>query len=309
MSNYKYFCKNCCVNTNSRQTYDRHILSKRHLEVVESNNFIFLCNYCNKKFKGNTGLWQHSKKCNVQQEEEKQEIQIQEITIPQIDVIALNEKVDKIADMLVDIRLNPPSQTVNLNNQQNINVNMLLNEHFNQAKNLMDIINDIPLANEYEEYISSADYVESIATLIKNEIDKLPMNQRPIQCIQNEDSLQQIIHIRHNDHWSKETELEWTQRIHNYYLDDHDEPVDENKNIIFYAIKKLEENIITKIQRLYQHSGKKLVATKREYKCEMDYVPNKFRIIKSIIQHVNINKNELSKLIDNAYTTGVSISI
>jgi len=302
----KYSCENCSFNAPNIFLYNRHLTSKRHVKYTENNNFIHTCNKCNKNYITSGGLWKHSKHCIVQ-EQEKQEIQIQEITIPQIDVIALNEKVDKIADMLVDIRFNPPSQTVNLNNQQNINVNMLLNEHFNQAKNLMDMINDIPLANEYEEYISSADYVESIATLIKNEIDKLPINQRPIQCIQNEDALQQIIHIRHNDQWSKETELEWTQRIHNYYLDDHDEPVDENKNIIFYAIKKLEENIIKKIQRLYQHTVKKLVATKREYECEMDYVPNKFRIIKSIIEHVNINKNELSKLIDNAYTTSVSI--
>ena len=62
----------------------------------------------------------------------------------------------------------------------------------------------------------------------------------------------------------------------------------------------MEDNIIEQIQKLYQHTGK-LIATKREYKTEMDYVPNKMRIIKCLIEHVNISREELNKIIDDAY--------
>jgi hypothetical protein len=162
------------------------------------------------------------------------------------------------------------------------------------------MINGIQLDTEYHEYISSADYVDSIVRLIKSELDKLPIIERPIHCIKNEDENQQILHIRHNNTWSKETELEWTQQIHNYYIDDEDEPADENKKIIFYAIKQMEDNIIEQIQKLYEHTGK-LASTTREYKCEMNYVPNKMRIIKCLIEHVNLDRDEILRIIDEAY--------
>ena len=289
MSNCKYNCIDCSVHTNSKQTFDRHLLSKRHYAIHDidnniNNHFTFICKKCNKKFKANPGLWYHSKKCTKQ---------------PEINIQELTEKVDKMTEILVDIKTK--QQPTNINTHQNFNVNLFLNENFNDAKNFIDMINGIQLDTEYHEYISSADYVNSIVSLIKNEIDKLPITERPIHCIKDEDENQQILHIRHNNQWNKETELEWTQQIHNYYIDDEDEPTDENKKMIFYAVKQLEDNIIDQIQTLYQHS-KKLISTKREYKCEMDYVPNKMRIIKSLIEHVNIDRNELNKIIDDAYT-------
>ena len=208
--------------------------------------------------------------------------------------------------MIIDLKDNPqPINTMITNNNSNnhnnnFNVNLFLNENCNTAKNFIDMINGIQLDTEYHEYISSADYVESIVRMIKTEIDKLPVAERPIHCIKNEDEHQQILHIRHNNQWNKETELEWTQQIHNYYIDDEDEPTDENKKIIFYAIKQMEDNIIEQIHKLYEHTGK-LAATKREYKCEMNYVPNKMRIIKCLLEHVNLDRDEILRIIDEAY--------
>jgi hypothetical protein len=288
MSSFKYNCNNCAIHTNLTQTYSRHLQSKRHKQQIDSDQFIYACEKCNKKFKCNSGRWRHSKKCKKQ---------------PEINVEELTEKVDKITDLLVDIKTNQqPTTAITQNNQNhnNFNVNLFLNENCTNAKNFIDMINGIQLDTEYHEYISSADYVDSIVRLIKSELDKLPIIERPIHCIKNEDENQQILHIRHNNTWSKETELEWTQQIHNYYIDDEDEPADENKKIIFYAIKQMEDNIIEQIQKLYEHTGK-LGSTKREYKCEMNYVPNKMRIIKCLIEHVNMDKNELKNLIEEAY--------
>jgi hypothetical protein len=285
---FKYNCTKCVYSTNIKQVYNIHLQSKRHIAQIESEQFIFACEKCNKKFKCNSGKWRHSLKC------------VKEPT--PIEPEEIKEHMKTITDMLVDIKANQHPTTTNniIQNNQNFNVNLYLNENFTQAKNFIDMINGIQLDTEYHEYISSADYVNSIVRLIKNEIDKLPIMERPIHCIKNEDENQQILHIRHNNQWNKETELEWTQQIHNYYIDDEDEPPDENKKIIFYAIKQMEDNIIDQIQTLYQHSGK-LTATKREYKCEMDYVPNKMRIIKTLIEHVNMDRNELRELIEEAY--------
>jgi hypothetical protein len=288
MSIVKFKCETCAFSTNIGQTYKNHLQSKRHKEQIASDQFIYDCEKCNKKFKCNSGRWRHSKKCKKQ---------------PEINVEELTEKVDKITDLLVDIKTNQqPTTAITQNNQNNnnFNVNLYLNENCTNVKNFIDMINDIQLDTEYHDYISSSDYVNTIVRMIKTELDKLPPIERPIQCIKNEDEHQQILHIRHNNKWKKETELEWTQQIHNYYIDDEDEPVDENKKIIFYAIKQMEDNIIEQIQKLYEHTGK-LASTKREYKCEMNYVPNKMRIIKCLIEHVNLDREEILRIIDEAY--------
>lgn len=295
MPTFKYNCDNCSIHTNSKQTYNRHIVCIRHKEMHETNTneYIYTCDKCSKKFKCYSGKWQHHKRCKKQ---------------PEVDIEELTEKVDKITDMLVEIKMNQCPTTTNTtitqNNQNqnnnNFNVNVFLNENCTNAKNFIDMINDIQLDTVYHEYISNEDYVNSIVRMIKSEIDKLPIIERPIQCIKNEDENQQILHIRHNNKWNKETELEWTQQIHNYYIDDEDEPSEENKKIIFYGLKQMEDNIIEQIQKLYQHTGK-LNQTHREYKSEMSYVPNKMRIIKSLIEYVNITREELNQIIDEAY--------
>ena len=290
MNNYKYNCDNCGIHTNSKQIYNRHIIRPRHIQMQNTDKFNFVCDTCKKRFKGQPGLWHHSNKCKKQ---------------PEINIEELTEKVDKITYLLTDIKENQqPTTAITQNNQNNnnnnFNVNLYLNENCTNVKNFVDMINDIQLDTEYHDYISSADYVSTIVRMIKSELDKLPAVERPIQCIKHEDDNQQILHIRHNNKWKKETELEWTQQIHNYYIDDEDEPEEEDKKIIFYALKKMEDNIIEQIQKLYQDTGR-LTATKREYKCEMDYVPNKMRIIKCLLEHVNMDKNELKNLIEEAY--------
>jgi hypothetical protein len=290
---FKYNCNSCSIHTNNKQTYDRHLLSIRHKETNQENTlYSHVCNKCNKKYKSNVGLWKHASKCNV---------------IPQdnTSIQELKETITELKTMIIDLKEHQQPVTTmitnnNNNNHNNFNVNLFLNENCTNAKNFIDMINGIQLDTEYHEYISSADYVDSIVRLIKSELDKLPIIERPIHCIKNEDENQQILHIRHNNTWSKETELEWTQQIHNYYIDDEDEPADENKKIIFYAIKQMEDNIIEQIQKLYEHTGK-LGSTKREYKCEMNYVPNKMRIIKCLIEHVNLDRDEILRIIDEAY--------
>ena len=307
MVNYKYNCDKCTIHTNSKQTYDRHLLSKRHKDIHELNTFIYPCKTCNKLFRARVGRWHHSRKCTKMQET---------VTEPETDIINITEKIDNMSEkvnsittLLVDFKENHKSTTSITNNTQqnnhNFNVNLFLNEHCNKAKNFIDMINGIQLDTEYHEYISSADYVSTIVRLIKTELEKLPIIERPIHCIKNEDDHQQILHIRHENQWKKETELEWTQQIHNYYINDEDEPSEEDRKVIFYALKKMEDNIIEQIQILYQNT-KKLKPTMREYKTEMGYVPNKMRIIKCLLEQVNISRDELTLYLERRHNSSGS---
>ena len=64
MNLFKYNCEKCLFFTNNHTNYNIHISTKKHTnqEIIECN---FECNICNKKYKGQSGLWQHKKTCQV----------------------------------------------------------------------------------------------------------------------------------------------------------------------------------------------------------------------------------------------------
>ena len=63
---FKYICNNCCINTNNKQTYERHVHSERHKQFQEINYSKYTCKKCNKKYNSHVGLYKHSKKCNLE---------------------------------------------------------------------------------------------------------------------------------------------------------------------------------------------------------------------------------------------------
>ena len=130
--------------------------------------------------------------------------------------------------------------------------------------------------------------------MITTEIDKIPIDKRPIHCIKDEDDHQKIIHIRHDDKWEKEIELDWTSQIHNGYFGT--ETRDKGEKVIFTGIKQLEENIIKEIEKLND------MKKKSEYTAEKGHPPNKVLIIHGLLEYVNIDKENLLRIIDDAYS-------
>jgi hypothetical protein len=274
-------------NTNYKNRYNTHLISDRHKQKIDDSRqitlFSYICNKCQRTFKSNSGLWSHRSKCNYK----KIEIVDDE----------MKETMKEIKNMMVDIKsncTNIENQTNQINNN-NINVNLILNENFTKSINFLDMIKNMEVDKTYQPTISSENYVLKVVQMLKNELDKMPIEERPIQCIKNEDEHQQILHIRHENKWNKETELEWTQQIHNYYLDDGDEASIEEEKIIFNGLKQLEENIIKEIAKLYSTN------IQREYSYEIGHPPNKVRIIKCLLEYVNIEKNDLLHIIEQAY--------
>ena len=287
---YKYNCETCVFHTNSKQNYNNHLLSKRHISILQPNNtFIFECKKCHKKFKSNPGLWSHTRICTV----EVEILATEAIVADQVEI--LTEKIDKLSNMVIELTSNQHPTNITNNQHNTFNVNLFLNENATQAKNFIDMIQNISVKGPYPEQISSENYVSSVVKMITNEIDKLPIDERPIHCIKDEDENQQILHIRHDDTWKKEIELDWTNQIHNYYLDSGDEPSPEEEKIIFNGIKQLEENIKTEIAKLNN------IRTNAEYKSETNHPPNKLNIIKCLLDYVNIEKDQLLKIVEKAY--------
>ena len=87
-SNCRYKCENCYFITRNKKDYNRHMLSRKHLDLnpktSEDGDVInmptkpikpthYQCQYCNKLFKSRTTIYQHKAKCQLIQQKKPQQ--------------------------------------------------------------------------------------------------------------------------------------------------------------------------------------------------------------------------------------------
>ena len=69
----KFCCEKCNYYTNTKQDFEKHILTKKHID--NKIEYKYECKNCNKKYKSNTGLWYHKNICKeVKPEQSVKEI-------------------------------------------------------------------------------------------------------------------------------------------------------------------------------------------------------------------------------------------
>ena len=298
----KYSCERCGYYTNISTNYKTHINSKKHHKIeaqlnVNNTKNLFECDVCKKKFISTSGYWSHKRGCKI----EDRPVITDYNTIKEI-----NESVREIKQNMPLIQpqqiSNITNSTNNNNNTQNnnFNITMYLNEKCNNAIDFMSLMKSIQIGPNYRANMLANGFAQNICDVIKETLYKIPFVERPIHYIESEDPNQQIIHIRDNNEWKKETELEWTSQIHNYYSGEFDENMPENdKTKIFFGLKELEDNIIDKITEYYSKSIQFKVF-ERDNQSEMNYVPNKIKIIKYLLENIKLDKTELVSLIEKS---------
>ena len=299
---YKYSCEKCGYYTTISGNYRNHINSKKHHKIeaqiaINNTTNLFECDVCKKKFISNSGFWSHKKGCKI----EDRPVITDYNTIREI-----NESVREIKQNMPLIQPQQISNNSNITNSNNntqnnnFNITMYLNENCKNAIDFMSVMNSIDIGKNYRENMLANGFAQTICDVIKDTLHKIPFVQRPIHYIENEDANQQIIHIRDNNEWKKETELEWTSQIHNYYSGELPDDISQpEKKKIFFGLKQLEENIIEKITEYYSKSIQ-FKLFERDNQSEMNYVPNKIKIIKYLLENIKLDKNELVSLIEKS---------
>ena len=76
--NPKYFCENCCFETNNKKDFDRHLLTLKHLSQTERKHdgniekpimiHSVKCPSCLKEYKNRSSLWKHKKICTIHEQ-------------------------------------------------------------------------------------------------------------------------------------------------------------------------------------------------------------------------------------------------
>jgi hypothetical protein len=226
-----YECTFCNTISISKKDYKRHLITRKHQKLENSNGDsnvsngfqsqistkspkspLRKCVTCDKTFLSNSGLWYHKKKCIISGN--KEELDKNKIILELLNqnnelyklIAKQNETTNTIAEMM-------PKIGNTTNNTNNISIKIFLNEKCKEAITMDEFVNKMNISLPDLMYTKEKGLVEGLSNIFIENLNMLPIHQRPIHCT---DVKREIIYIK-NDKWEK----------------------DENKTQTKNAIKKL----------------------------------------------------------------------
>ena len=270
---YKYVCEKCNFKTCNKYNYSKHILSLKHKrQEMDSQKCekMYYCN-CGKKYKYDTGLYKHKKKC--------QEVKKEENTIIQSDnkdtmkdlvfkLINENQELRKtITEMIPKIGNN------NNNLKQKFNINVFLNEKCKDALSMDEFIDKIEISMKNLLTTKEKGQTQGISNIIMENMNKLSLYERPLHCT---DKKRETLYVKNNE-WEK----------------------DENKEHINKALKKVEKKQLKNIQIwLDAHPNYMNCSNQQDEfaellrECGKSIDDNREKIIKNLCNQVYLDKDD-----------------
>ena len=231
-------CPDCDYSTSQKTRFDKHKCSKKlqkcNLVANKLQNEdeigckkIFSCPKCDKIFKTHGGLWKHSQKCGV--ENENVIVSTQAVPVPtlqnQVDemkkqnqefkeliITQSNQMMEMTKQMTSGMINNTNNSTSNSHNTTNVNqsnshnktfnLQFFLNETCKDAMNITDFVKSIQLSLGDLEKVGELGYAEGMSRALVKGLNELEVTKRPIHC---SDLKREIIHIKDQDKWEKDT--------------------------------------------------------------------------------------------------------
>jgi hypothetical protein len=218
-----YECKLCDFICSNKKDYNRHLLTRKHIEndgrvtlgtsLVPKNPNEFKCE-CGNTYKYRQGLYKHRQTCSSNEIDIKQTNN----TVIPIDHASLTEKMielvmsknqefmnvfmEKIVHILPSITNNNSHNTTNTNSNNQFNIQMFLNEHCKNAMNISDFIKSLPLTAQHYENTKDNGLADTLTNLMVDGLNNLNVIERPIHCT---DQKRKVMYVRDNNKWEKDT--------------------------------------------------------------------------------------------------------
>jgi hypothetical protein len=222
-------CEICDFSCRKESEWGRHKMTGKHINRINriektpktpKTSKMYICE-CGKEYKYSRGLWEHKKKCSVEQPSEISNNN--NISITDIDkeilvkmllknqdimegVILKNSDVmDKMMEIMPNMGMNNYHNTNSHNTTNNqFNIQMFLNDHCKNAMNLTDFIQSLPITAETYDNTIENGLTKTITTMITNGLSQLDILERPIHCT---DATRKTLYVKDEDIWEKDTEL------------------------------------------------------------------------------------------------------
>ena len=197
----KFHCEKCAFVCSKKSNYERHLLTAKHLNRTESTQkrakraTEFACQKCNKVYKSRSGIWNHSKVCTNESND-------------QILHYLMKEN-KELKSMVIDICKHNSNVITNNNNithnnnQKTFNLNLFLNEECKNAMNITDFVDSVQLQLDDLEHVGKVGYVNGISNIIIKRLQALDVNMRPVHC---SDFKRETIYVKDENKWEKENE-------------------------------------------------------------------------------------------------------
>lgn len=219
MSEKSFLCEKCKYTTNIKQNYEKHLLCKKHLSTeIKHKNDDFLCVACKKIYASKSGLWKHHKICkSIKKPEiiplknvistinENQNVQFEKQNVhfenQNIKIEKMENQINELKNIIMMLVKKDPTPFTTINNTNNFNIAIFLNEQCKNAKNLIDFIREIPIELEHVLKIGEVGYVDGVTKILKDELKKYSIYERPIHYHITNESEQNTIHIRDENKW------------------------------------------------------------------------------------------------------------
>ena len=217
----KYSCEICNYNTCNLYDYKKHINTIKHKSCDKSTFSMDknkmsqekqnICEKCNKKYKDNSGLWRHKKKCiqnsiitedKTENKENKDDLIKYLIKENQEFKSLILEIVKKDTTSNNNISNNNIITNSN-NNNKTFNLQFFLNETCKNAMNITDFVDSIKLQLTDLESVGRLGYVEGLSKIIIKNLNALDVTERPVHC---SDPKRDTMYVKDEDKWEKEAE-------------------------------------------------------------------------------------------------------
>ena len=224
----KFFeCKNCDFKTFNKYNYNKHILTLKHknllnsdkkMQKMQDDEITTFLNYeceCGKKYKYRQGLSYHKKKCGLLNNtslitiEDKQEIlelkeDNKELKNMIKELVKENAKHQlQITELIPKIGNNNNNNTIN--NNQKFNINVCLNEKCKDAINMTDFIKSIQVSIEQLDFTKNNGLANGLSKTIMDNMNKLSVFERPLHCT---DVKRETLYIKDENEWIKDASKE-----------------------------------------------------------------------------------------------------
>ena len=265
---FKYYCKKCDYGTSKKSSYADHVLSTKHKRAMDCNGNLpkicsdFVCKNCNKKYKDNSGLWRHKKKCNdvenisIDIQEIQKSNEIEELKEFMKYLMQENSEMKSMmleqSNMMMEVIKNGTynNNTISTNNSHNkaFNLQFFLNETCKDAMNITDFVESIKLQVSDLENVAEVGYIEGISNIIVKNLKKLDVTQRPVHCT---DKKRETMYVKDEDTWEKDEE---NQKMHRVVK----KVTDKNARLIF-KYKELHPDCMTYHSRFNDKYNKIIV--------------------------------------------------
>ena len=220
---FDFECEKCDYRCSKKYSWERHILTPKHLKEINGNNLEikkgkkgqkgqkmakYYCDNCDKKFQTNAGLWKHKNKCdniNCHSDQVKNNDEPSDKDL----IMLLIKENSELKNMMMKVIENGTHNTTNNNNttthtnshNKAFNLNFFLNETCKDAMNIMDFVDSVKIQLSDLENVGKLGFVEGISNIIIKNLKALDVHKRPVHC---SDSKREVMYIKDEDKWEKD---------------------------------------------------------------------------------------------------------